>query len=197
GADQVGGQQVGGALDAREGDVERARQRPGERRLAHAGQVLDEHVALGDQRDEDVGEDLVLDLDGAPHVLGDAPDGVGGVVELGGRDVLGDAHRRATSARRATTSSRTAAATSPFEDSGTWRSPDAVTIVTSLVDTSKPASWRETSLRTTASSPLSRSLRRASSSGSPPGPEPACSAAKPTSVWQSRRSRARPWRMSG
>jgi hypothetical protein len=50
-ADDVGGQQVGGALDARELEVHRARERAGERRLADAGQVLDEDVALGEERD--------------------------------------------------------------------------------------------------------------------------------------------------
>ncbi len=51
-ADDVGRQQVGGALDARELEVERARDGARERRLADARQVLDQDVALGEQRDD-------------------------------------------------------------------------------------------------------------------------------------------------
>ena len=54
GADDVGGQQVGGALHARELAVDRARQRARERGLADARVVLDEDVALGEQGDDDV-----------------------------------------------------------------------------------------------------------------------------------------------
>ena len=53
------GQQVGRELDALEGAAERARQRLGQHRLADAGHVLDEHVALAEQRDQQ-------QLDGAP-----------------------------------------------------------------------------------------------------------------------------------
>ena len=65
GADDVGGQQVGRALDARVLGVDRAGERPGERRLADPGVVLDQHVALGEQRDEEVADDAVVDLDRA------------------------------------------------------------------------------------------------------------------------------------
>ena len=63
--DDVGGQQVGGALHARELQVHRARQRAGERRLADARQVLDQDVALGDEADEDVVEQVLAHLDRA------------------------------------------------------------------------------------------------------------------------------------
>ncbi len=49
GADHVGGQQVGGALDARVLGVDRPRQRPRQGGLADARVVLDQHVALGEQ----------------------------------------------------------------------------------------------------------------------------------------------------
>ena len=62
GADDVGRQQVGGALDARVLGVDRARERPRERRLADARVVLDQHVALGEQGDEQVADDGVVDL---------------------------------------------------------------------------------------------------------------------------------------
>ena len=85
GADDVGGQQVGRALDARELRVDRARERAGQRGLADARVVLDEDVALGQHRDDDVLEHLVADLDGALDVLLDAPRDGGGLLDLRGR----------------------------------------------------------------------------------------------------------------
>jgi hypothetical protein len=73
GADHVGGQQIGGALDAREGPVDRARERPRQRGLPHAGVVLDEHVAVGGQRDEHVVEHVGPHLDRPHHVGRDPP----------------------------------------------------------------------------------------------------------------------------
>jgi hypothetical protein len=70
--------------------VDRARERAGERRLAHAGVVLDEDVPLGEQRDGDVLEHLILDLDGAADVLRDAPGDRDGRVDLGLREPLRD-----------------------------------------------------------------------------------------------------------
>ena len=55
-ADHVRRQQVGGALHARELGVDRTRERAGERGLAHAREVLDQHVALGQQRDHDLAQ---------------------------------------------------------------------------------------------------------------------------------------------
>ena len=48
--DEVGGQQVGGELDPLPGAVDRAGERLGEAGLADAGNVLDQQVALGQQR---------------------------------------------------------------------------------------------------------------------------------------------------
>ena len=48
-ADDVGGQQVGRELDPAERAVDRAGQGLGQARLADAGHVLDQQVALGDQ----------------------------------------------------------------------------------------------------------------------------------------------------
>ena len=64
-ADDVGRQQVGGALHARERAVDRPRQRPGQGGLADAGVILDEDVALREHRHRDVLEHFALDLDGA------------------------------------------------------------------------------------------------------------------------------------
>ena len=72
-ADDVGGQEVRGALHARELEVERPGERAGERRLAHAREVLDEDVPLGEERDDEVGDDLPAHLDAGLDVPGDPP----------------------------------------------------------------------------------------------------------------------------
>ena len=76
------GQQVGGALHARERAVDRARERARQRGLADARIVLDEDVPLGEQRDGDVLEHLGSHLDGAADVLGDAASDRYGAVDL-------------------------------------------------------------------------------------------------------------------
>ena len=48
GADQVGGQQIGGALHPRVLGLQRAGEGTGERGLADAGGVLDQHVPIGE-----------------------------------------------------------------------------------------------------------------------------------------------------
>ena len=63
GADQVGGQQVGGALKPRVLGVDRAGERTGQGRLADPRVVLDQDVAVGEQGDQQVADDLVADLD--------------------------------------------------------------------------------------------------------------------------------------
>ena len=83
GADDVGRQQVGGALHARELAVQRARQRAGQRGLADAGEVLDEDVALGDQRDDDVVQHVVAHLDRPADVLPKRAGDRGRRVDLG------------------------------------------------------------------------------------------------------------------
>ena len=70
-AHDVGGEQVGRALDAGERAVDRARERARQRGLADAGVVLDEDVPLGEQRDDHLLEHVVVDLDRAPDVVGD------------------------------------------------------------------------------------------------------------------------------
>ncbi len=62
GADEVGRQQVRGALHARELTVDRARQRPGQSGLADTRIVLDEHVTLGQQGDDQVSQRLLAHL---------------------------------------------------------------------------------------------------------------------------------------
>ena len=86
GADDVGREQVRGALDARELAVERARERARQRRLADARIVLDEDVALRQQRHDDVPQHVVAHLDGAADVVLDAPREADGGFHL----VLGD-----------------------------------------------------------------------------------------------------------
>ena len=70
--DHVGGQQVGGALHARVLGVDRARERAGQRRLADPRVVLDQDVALGQQRDEHVAEHLLGGLDRPRDVVAQA-----------------------------------------------------------------------------------------------------------------------------
>ena len=74
GPHDVGGQQVGGALHPRELQVEHARDRPRERRLAHAREVLDEHVALGGDAHDHVVQQLRADLDRSGDPGLQAPD---------------------------------------------------------------------------------------------------------------------------
>ena len=88
-ADDVGGEQVGRALDARELELQRARERASERGLADAGQVLEEDVALGGDADERLVEQLLADLDGARQRVGDAPRQRHGGLELGLGDAVG------------------------------------------------------------------------------------------------------------
>ena len=68
-AGDVGGQQVGRALHAVEGPAEAARERPGERGLPAAGDVLDEHVPAGEQRAGDQLHRRVAAADDAPDVV--------------------------------------------------------------------------------------------------------------------------------
>ena len=170
------------------------RQRAGERGLADARIVLDEDVTLGEHRDDDVLEHLVAHLDRAAdvvlHALGDR----GRLLDLLGSDGVGTTpldwlHQLLTftseDERRLNTASRTFAATAALVARGTWLSPSAVTIVTSLSGASNAIPGAETSLTTTASRRLRSSLSRACSTARSPD-----SAAKPTSSWPGRRSAA-------
>ena len=89
-----------------------------------------------------------------------------------------DLRESPAAARSCATTSRIAAATSPFGARATGCSPSGVTIVTSFSVASKPMSAREMSLTTIASRRLRASFPRAYSSAPSP-----CSAAKPTIVW--------------
>ena len=84
-AGDVAGQQVGRELDAAHRAVERAGQGLGEHRLADAGHVLDEQVALGEQHGERGAHDLGLALDHGLDRLADLGRGV---------DEVGDLRRR-------------------------------------------------------------------------------------------------------
>ena len=52
-ARDVGGQQVGGPLDPGERQSKRSSECPGEQCLADAGNIFDERVPVGEQRDEE------------------------------------------------------------------------------------------------------------------------------------------------
>src|SRR5690349_2035139 len=62
-AGDVGREEVGGELDAVAGAADRRRDRLRQRRLAHAGDVFDEEVALGEHADEREVHLLPLALD--------------------------------------------------------------------------------------------------------------------------------------
>src|SRR5690606_4648124 len=71
--------EVRGELDALDRAVDAASQRLGEHRLADAGHVLHEQVALGEQHRDDGADDVVLALDDTCHRVLDTP---GDPVEL-------------------------------------------------------------------------------------------------------------------
>ena len=59
-AGDVGGHQVGRELDAREADARHLRERARGERLREAGEVLEQHVPVGEQADEDELERVAL-----------------------------------------------------------------------------------------------------------------------------------------
>ena len=68
-AGDVGGKEVGSELDAVAGATDRGGDGLGERRLAHARDVLDEEVAFGDEADERQVDLLTLALDDVLEVV--------------------------------------------------------------------------------------------------------------------------------
>ena len=110
GAGHVRRQQVGRALDAGHPQVQRAGDGAGEQRLAGAGHVLEQHVAVGEQRDRDQA-DRLLGADDRPR------DGVAQVVPQsapGGDDV--GTGGRASGAGRALDSGPLAAGSASMAD---------------------------------------------------------------------------------
>ena len=71
-AEDVGGQQVGRELHAREARADRGRERLRERRLAGAGEILEQHVAAGGEGGEQPPHALVLAAHHLADVGGDA-----------------------------------------------------------------------------------------------------------------------------
>ncbi|CCH69702.1 hypothetical protein BN10_300043 [Phycicoccus elongatus Lp2] len=63
----VAWEQVGGELNPPDGGIDRTGQGLGEHRLADTGHVLDQEVALGEQRDQRRPDDVVLALDDRGH----------------------------------------------------------------------------------------------------------------------------------
>ena len=74
-ADEVGGQQVGRELDAREGRVEPARERLDRERLGEAGHALDQQVAVGEEADHQPLDERVLADDHLAHLGQEGADG--------------------------------------------------------------------------------------------------------------------------
>ena len=70
-AGDVAGQQVGGELDAGVRALHRLRERPGERGLAGARDVLEQHVALAEHRGEHELDDVALAEHGVLDVVGE------------------------------------------------------------------------------------------------------------------------------
>jgi hypothetical protein len=68
-ADDVGRQHVGRELDALEAAADRARERGGERRLADAGDVLDQQMAAREEPDDREPDDLWLTDEGPGDVV--------------------------------------------------------------------------------------------------------------------------------
>ena len=64
GADDVAGQQVGRELDALELHAQRLAERLDEERLGEAGHALEQHVAVGEQGDQQALDDDILADDG-------------------------------------------------------------------------------------------------------------------------------------
>ncbi len=79
----VAGQQVGCELDTADAGVDRASQRLGEHRLADAGHVLDEQVALGEQDDQGCPDHLGLAVDDALDRAGHARRDIREVAQAG------------------------------------------------------------------------------------------------------------------
>ena len=65
----VGGHQVGGELDAPERAVQRFRQGAGERRLAHARHVLNQHMPPAQQRNQRIFDNFLLAHDNGADIV--------------------------------------------------------------------------------------------------------------------------------
>ncbi len=76
-AHDIGGKQVGGELDPSPAAVERGGHRLGQAGLAHAGHVLDQDVAFGDQAQQDQLDHLGLALHDPLDVGGDGVEHLG------------------------------------------------------------------------------------------------------------------------
>ena len=68
GAEDVTGQQVGRALQASEFPLDAGSQSPSQHGLAHAGNILDQHVTFGQQRHDDLANGLGLSEQGSGEV---------------------------------------------------------------------------------------------------------------------------------
>ncbi len=98
GAGDVGGQQVGSELDAREVQAQRGGEGLGDERLAHSGQVLDQHVPAGQHAEQDESHGLASPDHDLVHLVEHRP-------AAGGR--LRHVHRVSSSSRSTTCSSTT------------------------------------------------------------------------------------------
>ena len=80
GAGDIGRHEVGGELDARHVDVERARQRSHEERLGHARHALEQGMPAGDESDDETGDRSVLTDDGLADFSLEGQEGLLGVL---------------------------------------------------------------------------------------------------------------------
>ena len=108
--EQIARQQVGRELDAPEAEAERLRERAHRRRLGEARHALDQHVAAGEEADQQAVDELALADD-------DAADLVEELLQDGRR--IEAAHRQRPPRRRP---ARIAETISVLRTPGTWRS---------------------------------------------------------------------------
>jgi hypothetical protein len=96
GADEVCGKEVGGELDALEVEVEGAGQRLDRQRLGQPRHALDQHVAAGEEADQQAVEQVVLPDDHPPQLALDLLDRqrLAFHVRRRGGDVIGGRRRR-------------------------------------------------------------------------------------------------------
>ena len=178
-ARDVRGQQVGRELQPRERAVDGAGEGARDERLADARHVLDQHVALGDERDDDQLERAALGMhDGGERVDDRAYRRCGIAVLIGQprRLHLSKGTRqietRSVFCRTREGSRRgrgCCAAIACLSAFAIRSAPSRDTSTTSLSVLSKPMSARDTSFSTTRSRPLRSSFARARSTPSAPG----------------------------
>ncbi len=88
GADQIGGEQIGGELDPVESGRDGGRQGPHRQGLGQAGHTLQQHVAIGEQADEESLQHRPLAHDDAAQLLHQLRGETRVLLELRGREEI-------------------------------------------------------------------------------------------------------------